>query len=52
MYIYNQDEVDGDIGCECSTGGGTTYCEEVPILGCDYFRGQGNRRSIDTFSIW
>ncbi len=36
-YIYNEDAVDGDVGCECF--GVNTYCEEVPILGVDYFRG-------------
>src|SRR4029078_9999905 len=52
MYVYNQDETDGDIGCDCSTGGGTTYCDEVPILGVDYFRGPLSPvREIDTFRL-
>jgi hypothetical protein len=38
MYVYNQDETDGDSGCDCTTGS-TTYCNEVPALGVDYFRG-------------
>ena len=51
MYIYNRDETDGDSGCDCSTGS-TTYCNEVPILGIDYFRGPlGPVRIIDTFPI-
>ncbi|HJW31422.1 MAG TPA: hypothetical protein VJ508_19470, partial [Saprospiraceae bacterium] len=51
MYIYNQDEVDGDAGCDCTTGS-TTYCTEVPILGVDYFRGPLKPfRIIDTFKI-
>lgn len=37
-YVYNQDELDGATGCTC-TGGVNTYCDEVPILGVDYFRG-------------
>ena len=37
-YVYNQDELDGATGCTCS-GGVNTYCDEVPILGVDYFRG-------------
>ena len=37
--LYNTDEIDGDNGCDCSSGGGATYCSEVPILGVDYFRG-------------
>ena len=38
MYIYNVDEVDGTSGCDCDQGV-PTYCNEVPILGVDYFRG-------------
>ncbi len=37
-YVYNEDELDGQNGCTC-TGGVNTYCDEVPILGVDYFRG-------------
>ena len=37
MYIYNEDALDGQTGCECS--GVNTYCAEIPILGVDYFRG-------------
>jgi len=37
-YVYNEDELDGANGCTC-TGGVATYCDEVPILGIDYFRG-------------
>jgi len=52
MYVYNQDEQDGDSGCDCSTGGGTTYCDEVPVLGVDYFRGPREPvRGIDTFPL-
>lgn len=51
MYIYNQDELDGNSGCDCTTGS-TTYCDEVPILGIDYFRGPlGPDRRIDTFKL-
>lgn len=40
MYVYNSDEVDGDVGgtTECQSGA-NTYGFEVPILGVDYFRG-------------
>lgn len=38
MYIYNEDILDGTTGCTCD-GGVNTYCDEVPILGVDYFRG-------------
>lgn len=37
-YVYNQDAVDGETGCSCP-GGINTYCDEIPILGVDYFRG-------------
>lgn len=40
MYVYNQDAVDGENGCDCNVGGLIpTYCNDVPILGVDYFRG-------------
>lgn len=38
MYVYNMDEVDGD-GGSCACGDVPTYCENIPILGVDYFRG-------------
>jgi len=40
MTLYNEDEIDGDVGssCECASNA-PTYCNEVPILGVDYFRG-------------
>lgn len=39
MYVYNTDAVDGT-GGTCSCGQGVnTYCNEVPVLGVDYFRG-------------
>ena len=37
-YVYNEDILDGETGCACP-GGVATYCDEVPILGVDYFRG-------------
>lgn len=37
-YVYNEDVLDGQTGCTCP-GGVNTYCDEVPILGVDYFRG-------------
>ncbi|MEM9835435.1 MAG: hypothetical protein AAF828_02965 [Bacteroidota bacterium] len=37
-YVYNEDPLDGTNGCTCDQGV-TTYCDEVPILGVDYFRG-------------
>ena len=37
-YVYNEDAADGTTGCVCD-GGVNTYCEDIPILGMDYFRG-------------
>jgi len=38
MYVYNSDALDGESSCN-DCGGVNTYCEEIPILGVDYFRG-------------
>jgi hypothetical protein len=38
MYVYNEDALDGQPGCNCP-GGVPTYCDKIPILGIDYFRG-------------
>lgn len=43
MYVYNQDATDGQPNCNCDQGV-PTYCDKVPILGVDYFRGP-----LDTF---
>ncbi len=37
-YVYNEDAADGTTGCNCDQGV-NTYCEDIPILGIDYFRG-------------
>ncbi|MEN0005566.1 MAG: hypothetical protein AAF798_15560 [Bacteroidota bacterium] len=37
-YVYNEDALDGQAGCDCPQGI-NTYCDDVPILGVDYFRG-------------
>lgn len=37
-YVYNQDALDGESGCDC-TGGVNTYCADIPLIGVDYFRG-------------
>ena len=36
-YVYNEDALDGQSGCNCE--GVNTYCNNIPILGIDYFRG-------------
>jgi hypothetical protein len=40
-YVYNEDAIDGQTGCTCPFGI-NTYCDEIPILGIDYFRGPLN----------
>ena len=37
-YTYNEDVLDGQPGtCDC--GAVPTYCDEIPMIGTDYFRG-------------
>jgi hypothetical protein len=43
MFVYNEDAVDGQGGCNCPSGA-NTYCENIPLLGVDYFRGPLNER--------
>lgn len=54
-YIYNQDALDGLTGCTCG-GGVNTYCDEVPIVGVDYFRGPldefGNEIGMSSFTYY
>ncbi|MBK7094888.1 MAG: hypothetical protein IPH57_07535 [Saprospiraceae bacterium] len=38
MYCYNIDALDGKDGCSCDRGV-NTYCDRIPIIGVDYFRG-------------
>ncbi len=58
MYVYNQDAVDGISGCNCSVNGSNTntYCNNVPILGVDYFRGpldeDGCELGMNSFVYW
>ena len=44
-YTYNEDILDGSTGCNCA-GGVNTYCDQVPIIGTDYFRGPLSPRVI------
>ncbi|MCC6460839.1 MAG: hypothetical protein IT260_10245 [Saprospiraceae bacterium] len=46
MYCYNGDATDGQPNCDCPSQDGPvpTYCDQVPIIGIDYFRGP-----LDTF---
>jgi len=45
-YVYNEDVLDGQDGCTCDGGIGT-YCDEIPILGIDYFRGPLAPKNFD-----
>ncbi len=47
-YVYNEDELDGAAGTGCTCGVGVaTYCDEVPILGVDYFRGPRGEDDVE-----
>jgi len=46
MYVYNQDEIDGSTGDDCS-GFVPTYKDKVPYFGIDYFRGPLAPKVID-----
>ena len=54
MYIYNEDAQDGQSGCDCA--GVNTYCDEIPILGVDYFRGpldeNGDELGMSSFTYY
>ena len=54
-YVYNEDVLDGETGCDCPLGV-ATYCDEVPILGVDYFRGpldeDGNEIGMSSFTYY
>lgn len=45
MYMYNQDDADGNPGTTCP-GGVATYGTNVPIVGVDYFRGPLDPRTL------
>lgn len=55
MYIYNYDAIDGESGCNCPRGV-PTYCDKIPILGVDYFRGPldelGNELGMSSFTYF
>lgn len=54
-FIYNSDARDGEgDGCACGTQ--ATYCDDVPIIGIDYFRGPndefGNELGMSSFTYY
>jgi hypothetical protein len=48
MYVYNEDALDGQPGCSCP-GGVATYCDKVPMIGIDFFRGPSDFDSIISY---
>ncbi len=56
-YVYNADEFDGEgtNSCTCPQGV-NTYCDAIPILGVDYFRGPrdelGNELGMSSFTYY
>ncbi len=55
-FVYNQDALDGASGgCTCD-GGVNTYCDRIPVLGIDYFRGPldefGNELGMSSFTYF
>jgi len=54
MYTYNQDATDGQPNCDCA--GVNTYCDRVPIVGVDYFRGpldeDGDELGMSSFTYY
>ncbi len=54
-FVYNEDALDGTTGCICEQGV-NTYCESVPILGVDYFRGpldeNGDEIGLSSFTYF
>jgi hypothetical protein len=50
MYMYNQDDADGNPGTTCP-GGVATYGTNIPIVGVDYFRGPLDPRKLPVGKI-
>ncbi len=49
-YTYNEDILDGENGtCDC--GVTPTYCDQIPMIGTDYFRGPLGPFNIDTSGL-
>jgi hypothetical protein len=38
-FAYNSDALDGDVGCNCSTFGVNTYCENIPVTAIKVMKG-------------
>jgi hypothetical protein len=54
-FIYNEDALDGTTGCVCNQAV-PTYCDNIPLLGVDYFRGpsdeNGNEIGMSSFTYY
>lgn len=46
VFAYNQDAIDGTIGCNCDFGT-STYCEDVPLFGIKQLEGFCNEQAQD-----
>jgi len=55
MVVYNQDNQDGQPGCSCDQNT-ATYCNDIPLLGVDYFRGpldeNGDEIGMSSFTYY
>lgn len=51
MYVYNMDALDGSDGCSCDRGI-NTYCDRIPLIGVDYFRGPLAHMLFDIDSVF
>ena len=54
-YVYNADAIDGNTTCgDCD--GVATYCQNIPLLGVDYFRGplneEGDEIGMSSFTYY
>ncbi len=54
MYVYNSDAYDGSVGCACSANGEAvrTYCDRIPMIGVDYFRGPQGHFNFQIDSVF
>jgi hypothetical protein len=54
-FVYNEDALDGQTGCSCPQGI-NTYCDKIPLMGIDYFRGplneNGDELGMSSFTYY
>jgi hypothetical protein len=49
-YVYNQDDLDGFIACECN--GVPTYCDNIPIVGVRFYDTPDDNRMSSTMHFF